>query len=120
MMPCSPVIAAERCEGCDACVRLCPQGVFTFGESAEHGGSGYDIDPARCTGCGLCIDICDVEAVTLERWSRSPQRRLPLDEDSCRACGVQFHMPKGRLPADGLCRICRRTRHHRNLFQVLD
>lgn len=120
IMPCSPVIAPERCEGCDACLRLCPHGVFAFGESAEDGGSGYEIDSARCTGCGLCADVCEVDAVTLERWSRSQQRRLPLDHTRCRACGVHFHMPKGRLPADGLCRICSRTGFHKNLYQVLD
>lgn len=118
--PCSPVIAPDRCEGCDACVRLCPHGVFRIEDNAEDGDGAYDITPTHCTGCGLCIDVCEVNAVALERWSRTPQRRLQLDESACRACGVRIHMPKGRLPADDLCRICGRTNHHRNLFQVLD
>lgn len=118
--PCSPVIAPDRCEGCDACVRLCPNGVFAIDESAEDGGCGYEIEPARCTGCGLCVDVCEADAITLERWSRSPQRRLRLEESACRACGVRFHLPQGRLPADGLCPICSRTHHHQKMFQVMD
>ncbi len=112
--PAAPVIDGDRCQGCDACIRLCPQDVFTLADGR------YEIDAARCSGCGLCVDVCEAAAITLDHWSAPRQRRLALRQARCRGCGVAFHLPVGRLAADGLCPICARTRHHARLFQVLD
>lgn len=108
----APMIDGHRCTGCDACGRLCPQGVI--GVEAEA----YRLDPDGCTGCGLCADLC--EAVSIQPLEAAPQRRLALYRHPCTACGLDFHTPN---PVGGdrvLCPICARSNHHQRLYQVLD
>lgn len=112
----APRIAIDRCNGCDACARLCPHEVIRL-ESAA-----YILDPDGCTGCGICADVCARAAIELEHMVDAPQTRVPLHEARCRACGNPFHVPAsseragGR--AGGLCAICAESHHHRLLYQV--
>ncbi|MFB2531560.1 4Fe-4S binding protein [Paracoccus sp. p4-l81] len=107
----SPAIDAARCTGCDACVTICPAQALVLGA-----GPAYHADAARCTGCALCLDVCDVDAVTVTPLAAAAPD-VALSAWRCRACGVPSHAP-GAAPADGLCRICRETGHHKKLFQV--
>jgi ferredoxin len=109
----APHIDPQRCSGCDACARLCPQGAIAIERDA------YKLEADACTGCGLCRDICSVGAIEVGRFQPNPQTRLPLRQDRCRACGVAFHTPAEGADPGGLCSICSATGHHSRLFQVL-
>lgn len=130
-LPLAPRLDILLCTGCDACVRLCPQGALGM-ERAEGLPQAYVIDAAACSGCGICIDVCATGAMKLLRWQPPPQARLPLVTQRCRACGVSFHLPRwSQRPSEpgpealttrrreSLCPICFRADHSRRLFQVL-
>ena len=54
-------IIDERCDGCDACRKLCPSGAI-IGAKGEP----YIIDQELCIGCGICAEICPHNAVLVE------------------------------------------------------
>jgi ferredoxin len=119
LWPWQPVLDAARCNGCDACARLCPHQAIVLEQT--EAGIGYRLNPQNCTGCGICRDVCDRGAVRLQQWQ--PQRRqlLALQQARCSACGAGFHLPREQpLPERGKCRICVQHNHQSNLFQVLD
>jgi len=114
VFPAVPSIDADRCDGCDACVRVCATSAITFVN--QEGGLHYRVDAARCTGCKLCSDVCQPDAVSVRQWTASPQQAVELASQRCRACGVVYHAPRARV--EDLCTICAKTNHHRNLFQI--
>jgi ferredoxin len=115
--PFVPHIDAQRCVGCDACAKLCPQQAIRM----SHEPCAYCIDAKQCNGCNICVDVCDQQAVSLEYWQPQRQSVIALQTQSCRACGIDFHLPAEReLPAQTYCQICAQHNHHRNLFQILE
>ena len=54
-------IDAEKCTGCTACARQCPQGAIA-GEKKEA----HVIDQDLCIRCGVCMDTCKFGAVVVE------------------------------------------------------
>lgn len=113
-----PEIDGTKCNGCDACMRICPHGVF---ELSDNGAAiEYRIQPAQCTGCQLCKDVCDQGAVTLHTMITQRQWSVPLKKGRCRICGVHFHVPEEAKIGPDVCPICARTGRHQNLFQVHD
>jgi NADH:ubiquinone oxidoreductase subunit F (NADH-binding)/NAD-dependent dihydropyrimidine dehydrogenase PreA subunit/(2Fe-2S) ferredoxin len=54
-------IDPEKCTGCTACARQCPQGAIS-GERKEA----HTIDRDLCIRCGICLDTCRFEAVVVE------------------------------------------------------
>ena len=54
-------INAEKCTGCGACVRQCPQDAITGEKKKPH-----TIDQEKCIKCGACYDACKFNAVIRE------------------------------------------------------
>jgi NADH-quinone oxidoreductase subunit F len=50
----------EKCKGCGACLKACPQGVIK-GEKKEA----HTIDQDTCQKCGICIDECKFDAINV-------------------------------------------------------
>lgn len=105
-----PGIDPVRCNGCDACMRLCPHGALHFEKDASD--PGYRIDAESCTGCNLCVDVCEPGAITLSTMAPVKVAAIPVSIDRCSKCGVPFHRPVVRLSqaqdgnaSTGICRI---------------
>jgi NADH:ubiquinone oxidoreductase subunit F (NADH-binding)/NAD-dependent dihydropyrimidine dehydrogenase PreA subunit/(2Fe-2S) ferredoxin len=52
------VILADKCTGCGACVKLCPQQAVKGELNKPH-----TIDPEKCIRCGVCRDSCPFKAI---------------------------------------------------------
>jgi heterodisulfide reductase subunit A len=50
-------VIADLCDGCQACVPICPSNAITMVEGKAK------IDPFMCIGCGACIPVCPREAI---------------------------------------------------------
>lgn len=113
----APYLDAELCNGCGGCIRVCPHGALRLAER----GDAYEVHADACTGCGLCADVCDQHAMSVDTCSVVKRSRVPLQVGRCRACGADFHRPISASAAasEMHCHVCARTRHHRNLFQVI-
>ncbi len=117
LFPCVPVIDERRCTACDACIRVCPTGALALVEESGH--PAYALLPSRCNGCAMCIDVCEDEAIGIDRMRTARAVTLPLRPCRCRACGASYHASPAE-PETALCRICRKTQRHRQLYQVLE
>ena len=120
--PWTPMLDESLCNGCDACIKLCPTDALQLiqDKDEEDDLSGYRLNPADCTGCGICATVCELQAITIHNWSLSKKNTIELSEKRCTACGNSFHLPQlNPLAGESLCRICRKHNHSSNLFQVL-
>ncbi len=118
LFPHVPVIAANTCTACDNCINLCPNGALILVKD-NNGETSYVVNASACTGCCLCEDICDFSAVEV-RTMHPEATAIQLTRYHCRACGVARNATGPIPPQDGLCHICRQTRQHKKLFQVLE
>lgn len=118
LWPVFPEIDVGSCNGCLACIHICPHGCLELARG-EDDEPRYVITPDHCTGCGLCTDVCAPRSVGLVRWAAQQQREVPLRERTCRLCGNLFRLPQAAPPDDGICPICA-PRRKGTLFQVLD
>jgi len=48
----------EVCDGCEACVKLCPTRAISGEKKQRH-----SIDPEYCVECGTCGRVCPEEAI---------------------------------------------------------
>ena len=115
---CSPVIDPRLCDGCDACVRLCPQSAIqlVIDDQQTH----YAINSHSCTGCRLCVDICENRAINLQiPGTPYGDSMLLLHSARCKICGVPYHRPAAQDVETNHCHVCRKVNHKRNLYQVL-
>jgi len=127
--PWTPMLDESLCNGCDACMKLCPTDALQLihdgdEEKEDEDKSGsysvYRLDASYCTGCGICATVCELQAITIHSWSLSKDNAIKLTEKRCTACGNNFHLPLGSSQSEeSLCRICRKHNHSSNLFQVL-
>jgi ferredoxin len=116
--PFVPVMDIHQCNGCDACVRLCPHEAIIFEKTDIQ--SSYHLEPSSCTGCFICVDVCESNAININSWQRVKVLDIPLAENRCSACGNAYHQPVDRKRADqDLCRICSKHNHYKNLHQIL-
>ena len=59
-IPWYPVVSAGRCDGCDACIRFCPNGVF-----GKRGDELEVVEPYKCqVGCDACVRVCKPGAIS--------------------------------------------------------
>lgn len=56
----SVFLATERCAGCGACLRTCPQRALRVALAGDFALPITLTD--RCTGCAECAEICPVDA----------------------------------------------------------
>jgi NADH-quinone oxidoreductase subunit F len=54
-------ILAEKCTGCLACLRVCPQGAITGELKKVH-----VLDESKCIKCGACFEACQFDAILIE------------------------------------------------------
>lgn len=58
-------IIAERCKGCEFCVRFCPRQVLEMSDQSNS--KGYHVPRVvngdRCLSCGLCEMLCPEFAI---------------------------------------------------------
>lgn len=121
MVPFVPVIDTNLCNGCDACVRLCPHDALTLDKCNVLDAQSYKITAENCSYCGLCIDGCEVGSITIKMWAAQDQMMISLVKARCTACGTDYHMPKASGKDDNnLCRVCGVVNHYKNLYQVMD
>lgn len=59
----SPIIAADACTGCGACIARCAHGALSLRDSK------ISLEAARCTGCGECVLMCNTHALSIA-WSQ--------------------------------------------------
>ena len=120
LWPWVPCLEPQRCDGCDACMKLCPTQAIKISKEEDGKGAVYELSPTECSGCNLCTDVCVTGAITVRDYARSGETVIKLVESHCPACGNSFHHPRPNLQSGSfLCPACRSSNHNRNLYQVL-
>jgi NADH-quinone oxidoreductase subunit F len=51
-------VVAEKCTGCQRCVKVCPTGAITGPRSEPH-----NLDQSKCIKCRSCYEICRFDAI---------------------------------------------------------
>ncbi len=54
-------IEAEKCDGCEECINLCPSEVFELKD-----GKSVAVNPDECVYCLTCVEGCPNGAITVE------------------------------------------------------
>lgn len=110
-----PLFHEASCDGCNACIRLCPTPSLELDDALHL----YRVFPDLCTGCRVCHDVCATGAITPVPWADATPYAVRLRPRRCRACGVEFRLPETREDGEDRCPTCRQVNHYRDLFQVL-
>lgn len=50
----------SKCEGCEECVNVCPQGVFRMVDAKSD-----PYQTAECVFCESCLGVCPAEAIKI-------------------------------------------------------
>jgi hydrogenase-4 component H len=97
----------DLCFGCGGCANVCPAGVITVHDSAQHTRV-LEFFWRRCTYCGRCEEVCPEGAITLsqqfETATTRPEDmfiRLEVFMGPCQRCGRCFTPP---TPLDRMTR----------------
>ncbi len=107
LWPWAPQLDIRRCEGCDACFRLCPVAALEL--VPDEQGLVYRIRAAQCTGCGICADVCEQQAIRPIAEANVPLSQIPLIQKRCAKCGNPYHLPQGNPALEhDLCLVCHR------------
>ena len=79
----------EKCNGCGACMRLCPADAVSGEKKKPH-----TIDSGLCIECGACGRVCpqsgilDAEDVACIMIKRSEWPKPEITLKTCMACGI--------------------------------
>jgi pyruvate ferredoxin oxidoreductase delta subunit len=62
-----PIFLHEKCTGCSACEKICPEGIiYATGKKNKVGKIYRDCDLDYCKGCGLCAKNCPFQAIEMQ------------------------------------------------------
>lgn len=102
-------IEKSKCIECGACIKLCPNSVWSE-EEEKLIFSSYE-----CNGCKICEDICVSEAIHIEKKiTKTKQRIYYINEYKCDNCEKTFYSYiKGR----NICPDCTRDEVFANKFK---
>ncbi len=88
-----PVIDADKCSACGACVKACPKGiielrkkwpknraVYVACSSKDKGGVAMKACKASCIGCSKCVKACPFDAITVK------DNLAYIDPAKCKLC----------------------------------
>jgi NAD-dependent dihydropyrimidine dehydrogenase PreA subunit len=53
-------VDAEKCEGCEECVDVCPVEVFEMED-----GKSVVANEDECLGCESCLEVCEHDAISV-------------------------------------------------------
>ncbi len=53
-------VDAEKCEGCEECVNICPNEVFQMSDGKSSPDAG-----GECENCESCLGVCPTDAITI-------------------------------------------------------
>ncbi len=80
------VINQDKCTLCQLCKTLCPQHVFSLGESE------WQIEHGKCANCTVCRDICPEQAIEITPEIKKKNiSRHHVQTQKCTHCGQSFY-----------------------------
>ena len=88
-----PVVDADKCTACGACVKACPKGIIELRKrwpkhravyvscvSKDKGAVVMKACKAGCIGCGKCVKVCAFDAIKVEN------NLAYIDPNKCKSC----------------------------------
>jgi NAD-dependent dihydropyrimidine dehydrogenase PreA subunit len=78
-------IKLERCNGCGACVEVCPEGALYLVDSKAM------VDTSLCRECESCVAACPLEAIAITSQTASPDAegmRMPVPQPESKVIRV--------------------------------
>jgi NAD-dependent dihydropyrimidine dehydrogenase PreA subunit len=57
----NPIVDADKCQGCEECVDVCPVEVFEMVDDKSS-----PVNAEECLGCESCVEVCEPGAITIE------------------------------------------------------
>ena len=109
--PCTELLLDEvKCNGCEACVRICPTKAIVRGDDEEV--FRLTLEVSRCVNCALCLDACIPNALTYRQGlslravaSGKPKVLVEKPYRRCSRCEARFLWSEG-VESGGLCSPC--------------
>ncbi len=54
-------VDTDKCEACEECINICPQGVFEMNSESKSD----PVNSSECVYCESCLGVCPPEAITI-------------------------------------------------------